>query len=258
MARRGVIVIQVAISVSLVALAIAASLSFKLRLERDLMIATLRALVQMVGVAYLIHLVFDSLALTGIGLAVMASAATWTSARRLKGVPHSFELALVSISSGTLVSFAILFGAGVFPLEPQWMIPIAGMLIGNTMIVTSLAGARIRDEVVDKTLEVEARLALGVPAKEAMRGYVRRAATAAMIPIVDTTKNVGLIHLPGAFVGMMLGGAEPLEAAKVQLIVLFMLLGAVAVSGITTAVLAARSFVAPGERIAVPAGARAY
>jgi putative ABC transport system permease protein len=258
MARRGVIVIQVAISISLVALAIAVSLWFKLRLERDLMIATVRALVQMVAVAYVIHLVFDSLALTGVGLVVMVTAATWTSARRLKGVPRSFELALISISSGTLVAFAVLFGARVFRLEPQWMIPITGMLIGNTMIVTSLAGARIRDEVVDKTLEVEARLALGVPAKEAMRSYVRRAATSAMVPIVDTTKNVGLIHLPGAFVGMMLGGAPPLEAAKVQLIVLFMLLGAVAVSGITTAILTARAFVAPGERIALPEGARAY
>lgn len=250
--------IQVAISISLVVLAVAVSLSFRLRLERDLVIATVRALVQMVAVAYVIHLVFDSLILTALGLVVMVAAATWTSARRLKGVPGSFELALVSISSGTAVAFAVLFGARVFRLEPQWMIPIAGMLIGNTMIVTSLAGGRIRDEVVDKTLEVEARLALGVPAKEAMRSYVRRAATSAMIPIVDTTKNVGLIHLPGAFVGMMLGGAEPLQAAKVQLIVLFMLLGAVAVSGIMTAILTARAFIAPGERIALPEGARAY
>ncbi len=247
--------IEVAISISLVALAVAVSLGFRLRLEQDLVVATVRALVQMVAVAYVIHLVFDSLALTGVGLVVMVGAATWTSARRLKGVPRSFELALISISSGTLVAFAVLFGARVFPLEPRWVIPITGMLIGNTMIVTSLAGARIRDEVMDKTLEVEARLALGVPAKEAMRSYVRRAATSAMIPIVDTTKNVGLIHLPGAFVGMMLGGAQPLAAARVQLIVLFMLLGSVAVSGITTAILTARAFIAPGERVIVPSSA---
>jgi len=249
--------IQVAISMSLVVIAIVVSLRSRLRLERDLVVATVRALLQMVAVAYVIHLVFDSLALTGIGLLVMVGAATWTSAGRLKGVPGSFELALVSIGSGTMVAFAVLFGARVFELEPRWMIPIAGMLIGNTMTVTSLAGARIRDEVVDKTLEVEARLALGVPAKEAMRSYIGRAATAALIPIVDTTKNVGLIHLPGAFVGMMLAGAEPLEAAKIQLIVLFMLLGAVAVSGITTAMLTARAFIGPGERIELPAGARA-
>jgi putative ABC transport system permease protein len=140
----------------------------------------------------------------------------------------------------------------VFELEGQLMIPITGMLIGNTMIVTSLAGARVRDEITDKTLEVEARLALGVPAKDALRGYIQRAASSALIPIIDTTKNVGLIHLPGAFVGMMLAEAEPLDAARVQLIVLFMLLGAVAVSGITTALLTARAFIAPGERIVLP------
>jgi putative ABC transport system permease protein len=226
---------------------------YRLKLERELVIATLRALIQLLAVAYIIHLVFDSIGLTLVALAVMMAAAAWTSGRRLRGVPRSLQLAIISISSGTLVAFLVLFGARVFELEPQWMIPITGMLIGNTMIVTSLAGARVRDEVVDKTLEVEARLALGVPAGEAMSSYVRRAATSALIPIADTTKNVGLIHLPGAFVGMMLGGAEPLEAAKVQLIVLFMLLGAVAVSGIVTALLTARSFIAAGERIVLPA-----
>lgn len=244
--------IEVAISLLLVLIAVVVSRAFRLKLENDIITATVRALAQLLVVAFIIDSVFDSLLLTALGLVVMAAAAMWTSSRRLKGVPRAFEVALLSIGSGTVVAVVVLFGAGVFPVEPRWIIPITGMLIGNTMIVTSLAGGRIRDEVVDKTLEVEARLALGVPAKDAMRTYVQRACTAAMIPIIDTTKNVGLIHLPGAFVGMVLGGAEPFEAAQVQLIVLFMLLGAVAISGITTALLTARSFIATGERIVVP------
>jgi putative ABC transport system permease protein len=249
---------DVLISLVLVAIAVAVSFAYKLRLESDIVTATVRAFAQLLIVAFIIDRVFDSIALTAIGLIVMAAAAMWTSSRRLKGVPRTLEVAAVSIGSGTLVAVVVLFGAGVFPAEPRWLIPITGMLIGNTMIVTSLAGGRIRDEIADKTLEVEARLALGVPANDAMRSYVRRACTAAMIPIIDTTKNVGLIHLPGAFVGMVLGGARPLEAAQVQLIVLFMLLGAVAISGITTALLTARAFVAPGERIVLPEGSTAY
>ena len=76
--------------------------------------------------------------------------------------------------------------------------------------------------------------------------------TTALIPTIDSTKNVGLIFLPGAFVGMMLAGASPADAAVVQLVVLFMLLGAVAVAGMTITVLVARGYTAPGERIVIP------
>jgi hypothetical protein len=138
--------------------------------------------------------------------------------------------------------------------EPRYLIPIGGMLIGNSMTAVSLAGSRLRDEIVDKRLEIEARLALGVPAKTALLPYARRAAATALIPTIDSTKNVGLIFLPGAFVGMMLAGASPADAAVVQLVVLFMLLGAVAVAGMTITVLVARGYTAPGERIVIPKG----
>jgi putative ABC transport system permease protein len=70
---------------------------------------------------------------------------------------------------------------------------------------------------------------------------------------LDATKNVGLILVPGAFVGMLLGGASPADAARVQLVVLFMLLGAVAVSAVSITALVARSFIGPGERVLLPA-----
>ena len=145
-----------------------------------------------------------------------------------------------------------MFGTQAFPFEPQFLIPIGGILIGNCMNATSLAGSRLRDEIVDKTLEVEARLALGVSATEALKPYARRAATTGLIPIIDATKNVGIIVLPGAFVGMILAGASPREAAEIQLVVLFMLLGAVAIAGMTTTLLVARRFVGAGERIVLP------
>ncbi|MGH3118322.1 MAG: ABC transporter permease, partial [Gaiellales bacterium] len=132
-------------------------------------------------------------------------------------------------------------------------IPIAGMAIGNCMATVSVAGVRVREEISDKSLEVEARLALGVPAHKALEPYVRRAATVSLIPIIDTTKTVGLVTLPGAFTGMLIGGAEPLEAARVQLIVLFMLMGSIAIAGMATATLVTRAFVAEGERVVVPA-----
>jgi putative ABC transport system permease protein len=243
---------DVAIALILVAVALGVTRGFRLGVERELVVATVRALAQLVAVAAVIDVVLEHLGLSGGLLLLMLGVASWTSGQRLRGVPHAYRVAAAAIAAAAGAGLAVLFGASVFPLEGRWLIPIGGMLIGNSMTTTSLAGARMRDEVADKTLEIEARLALGVRAVDALRPYVRRAATSALIPIIDATKNAGLILLPGAFVGMILGGASPADAAKVQLVVLYMLLGAVAVSGMTATLLVARAFIAPGERIVTP------
>jgi putative ABC transport system permease protein len=244
---------DVAIALTLVALAIVISFTKGMGLEKDLVIATVRGAVQLAAVAALIDVVFERLGWAVVLLVVMVALASWTSARRMKGVPRAPLIALIVITTSSVVALLVLFGAGVFEFEPRFLIPIAGMIIGNAMIATSLAGSRLRDEFIDKTLEIEARLALGVKASEAVHPYTRRAGAQALVPIIDTTKNVGLIHLPGAFVGMILAGASPADATVVQLVVLFMLLGAIAVAGMLTPLLVSRSFIATGERIVIPA-----
>jgi putative ABC transport system permease protein len=242
---------DVLLALVLVALAIVLSRAQRLGLESELVVSVLRAIIQLGALTAVIHVVFDHLGLAGVFLVVMLAAAAYTSGRRLRGVSGALWLAAMTIGASALVAMSILFGTGVFPLEPQYLIPIGGMLIGNSMTAVSLAGARLRDEITDKTLEIESRLALGVPARVALRPYARRAAAASLIPTIDSTKNVGLIFLPGAFVGMMLAGASPTEAAEVQLVVLFMLLGAVSVAGMLITVLVARAYTASGERIVV-------
>ena len=243
---------EVATSLILVVIALAVSFRNRLGLEKDLLLATARALIQLVIVAALIDLVFQESPLATALIVLMAVIAAWTSGRRMVGVPRAFALALTSISLSSGIALAIMFGTQAFPFDPRYLIPIGGILIGNCMNATSLAGSRLRDEIVDKTLEVEARLALGVSVKEALKPYARRSATTGLIPIIDATKNVGIIVLPGAFVGMILAGATPREAAEIQLVVLFMLLGAVAIAGMTTTLLVARRFVGEGERIVLP------
>ena len=242
----------VAISLALVGVAVVISWRNGLKLESDLAVATARAIVQLSVVALVITFVFENEVFAIVVVGLMLAAATWTSAGRLKGIPRARPLAVFAISSGAIVALTVLFGAGVFELDARFVIPIAGMLIGNCMTGVSVAGSRVRDEITDKTLEIEARLALGVRAKDALRPYIRRAATTALIPVIDTTKTVGLITLPGAFTGMLIAGASPAEAAQVQLVVLFMLLGAVAIAGMATTMLVTRMFVGPGERIVIP------
>jgi putative ABC transport system permease protein len=215
-------------------------------------VAAIRTLVQLSVLALIIAAVFESLSYSGLFLVVMLGAAAWTSGRRLDRVPHARRVAALSIAAAAVSGLLVLFGGRAFPLEPRWLIPIGGMLIGNAMTTASLAGSRLRDEIFDKRLEIESRLALGVKAADALNPYVRRSLRTGLIPIIDATKNAGLILIPGAFVGMILGGASPAAAARVQLIVLFMLLGAVAIAGMLVTVLVARAFLGPGERVVLP------
>jgi putative ABC transport system permease protein len=244
---------DVVVALVLVALAVLLSRLERLGMESEILIAAARAIVQLVAIAFLIDVVFEHLGFSGLLLAAMLLAASLTAGRRLKGVPRASWIAAASIAMSTSVVLVVLFGAGVFPFEPRWLVSIAGMAVGNSMMSVSLAGSRLRDELVDKAEEVEARLALGVRAADALKTYTRRAVTNGMIPILDATKNVGLILVPGAFVGMLLGGASPGDAARVQLVVLFMLLGAVAVSAVSITALVARAFIGPGERVLLPA-----
>lgn len=243
-----------AVLISLILVVLAAGISWRrqMMLEKDLGIAAARAVVQLLVIAAVINLVLAEVGAAGALLVIMLVAAAWTSGRRLKGVPASFWRAGVAIFAGASVALVVLFGLGAFRLEPRFLIPIAGMLIGNCMTATSLAGTRLRDDIVAQRLEIDARLALGVRAGHALVSYRRRAATGALIPTVDATKNVGLIFLPGAFVGMILAGASPMEAARVQLVVLFMLLGAVGISGVVSTIVVARAFMGAGERIVLP------
>ena len=244
---------EVAISLILVGIAVAVSFAYGFRLEKELLIATVRAIVQLAIVASLIHLVLREIGWSAGLLIVMLLVAAGTAARRMRGISGAFNLALVAIGGASVVALLVLFGAGAFPFEPRWLIPLGGMVIGNSMNAVSLAGTRLRDEVVDKTLEVEARLSLGVAGSDALRPYIRRSAVTALIPTLDSTKNVGLVFLPGAFVGMIIAGEAPRDAAEVQLVVLFMLLGAVSVAGLLATLLIGRTLITSDERLTVPA-----
>jgi putative ABC transport system permease protein len=118
------------------------------------------------------------------------------------------------------------------------VIPVSGIMIGGAMTASTLAGRRALDDLAARRGEVEAALSIGLPARDAALEICRPAASNAMIPILDQTRTVGLVTLPGAFVGMLLGGASPVEAGAVQLFVLVALLAveAIAVVLVTEAV----------------------
>jgi putative ABC transport system permease protein len=159
---------------------------------------------------------------------------------------------LSSIAFGAALTLGLLVGLGVFEFTVQQIIPIAGMVIGNSMNVCSLAMGRVRDEINGRAPEIEAALALGATGRKAAHPYLRTALHAAMMPIIDSTKTVGLIQLPGAMTGMILAGASPLEAVQLQIIVMYMLIGAAAFTGLAAVWLTYRRFFTANQQLVLP------
>jgi putative ABC transport system permease protein len=129
------------------------------------------------------------------------------------------------------------------PWTPVGVLPVAGILIGGAMTATSLAGRRALDELLARHGEFEAALALGFTTRDAALLVCRPTAGHALVPALDQTRTVGLVTLPGAFVGVMLGGGSALQAGKVQVLVLIALLAVEAVAVVMTVELVAAGLV---------------
>jgi putative ABC transport system permease protein len=215
----------------LVAVAVTLSIWRQLGLEASIVWAAARALGQLL----LIGLVLDALLQPGVSsswawlwVAVMVIIASATAARRAPNVPGLFTLALAAFATSAVLTLGVLFGFGVFTVSVRTIVPLAGLMIGNSMAATVLVARRLVEELGDKRDEVEARLALGQPADEAARPYVRNALRTALTPQIETTKIVGLIALPGSMTGLILAGVNPFDAVRVQAAVMYLVLGSVA------------------------------
>ncbi|MGH9032055.1 MAG: ABC transporter permease [Acidimicrobiia bacterium] len=241
-----------AISLVLVAVAIALSFWRRLDLERSIGWATARALVQLLAVGVALDLVLDpgrTLAWSWLWVLAMVVIAALVVRARTPEVPQVFALALAAFAAAAIVTLGVLFGLGVFELDGRTLIPLAGLMIGNSMAATILVARRVYEELRDKRGEVEARLALGQSSLEASRQLVRNALRTALIPQVETTKAVGLVVLPGAMTGLILAGAEPLDAVRVQAAVMFLVLGAVATTTVVVALGVRRRLFTPDHRL---------
>jgi putative ABC transport system permease protein len=203
-----------------VVLAVAVALLARLGTARAAVLASVRAVVQLGAVSLLLGLVVRYLSASAAFVLLMLGVAAFTSARRIGGNAW----VLLPIAAGPVPVVVLLVAGGVVPATGIAVIPTAGILIGGAMTATSLAGRRMRDELRSRHGEVEAALSLGFLPRDANVEIARPSAAQALVPALDQTRTVGLVTLPGAFVGMLLGGASPLQAGAVQLLVLVLLL----------------------------------
>ena len=218
-------------SLVLIAIVVALSIVQRLGLERSIIWSAARALVQLLIVGYALGWVIDPdrpVALAWLWVAVMVVVAALIIRQRAPEVPSLLPLAIVATAASAVVSLGVIFVFRIFPMEGRTVVPLAGMMIGNSLAATVVASRRIVAELADKRQEVEARLALGQPWQDASRPYVREALRTALIPQIEQTKIVGLIALPGAMTGLILAGVDPTDAVKIQAAVMYLVLGSVA------------------------------
>ena len=245
---------QVAASLVLVAIAIAISRWRRAELEGDIVVATVRSIVQLTLVGYAIKLIFeaDTIWLVLALLAVMVLFGALTARSRARNVPDAFWPLLIALTAAAAGTLGLVVALGIFDPTPRYMVPVGGMVIGNAMTASAVALDRLGDEVADSRPRIEATLALGATAREAALPIVRRALRSGMIALVDSTKTTGLIFFPGTMVGMLLAGADPTDAVRLQLILLYSLLGSVAIAGLLATSLAYRNFFTPAQQLREP------
>ena len=235
---------DVATTLALVAVAIAVAIWERTDLQGDIAVAAARAFIQLTAIGYVIKAIFDSDSLAWVAalLGVMVVFGALTARRRAPDVPHAFRTLLIALTVAAAATLALVLALGVFPANARYLVPVGGMVIGNAMTAAAVALNRLGEDVRDAAARVEATLALGAPASEAIRPIARRSLRSGMIPLIDSTKTTGLIFFPGTMVGMLLAGASPGQAVRLQLVLLYILLGAVSLATLLAVLLSRRTF----------------
>ena len=238
--------LDLTVAAALVVLAGVISVVLRLRLERRLAIAATRTVVQLLLVGYVLRAVFEVKSLpvvAGIALVMVAAAsraAVGRPSRTFRGATWSSFLTLVA--SALLTTVAVTTAViGVDPwFTPQYLIPLLGMALGNSLTGVSLCMDHILQELDERRDLVELELALGATAWEAARRPLAEAVRRGMIPIINSMTVAGIVALPGMMTGQILAGADPVEAVKYQVVVMFLISAATSLGCITIGLLVFR------------------
>ncbi len=226
-------------ALGMMAIAIGLSSWQRLGLEISLAHATLRTVVQLLGVGVVLGVVFElnnPIAVLAI-LMVMLLIATVTARNRIgKKIPQVVPVVLGAMFFSTALTLSYTNLLIIQPdswYEPQYLIPLAGIVLGNAMNGAAIAGERLVSTINSSRLEIETHLSLGATPQQAVAGYRKDAIRAGLIPTLNQMMVVGVVTLPGMITGQLLSGIPPLDAASYQILIMFML----AFANLITAVL---------------------
>ena len=202
------------------------SKTLKLGLEKDITVATVRSVIQLLVIGYVLQFIFEAEDFIYIALmiVVMITVATLNARKKgagIKGITWKIAAALIIVE---IVTQGVLLGFGILPATAQYIIPISGMMIGNAMVLSVLFLNRLTAELEAHENEIELILSLGGTPKQAVNRNVKAAIRSSMIPTIEAQKTIGLVQLPGMMSGQIIGGASPVDAVQFQILIIFALL----------------------------------
>lgn len=216
----------------------------KLGLGNDILIAGIRAVIQLFLIGYVLAYVLrvDHTILTLVMVLFIIFNASYNAHTRSEGINNSFKISLLSIGIGTALSLLILVFSGVIEWTPSQIVPITGMIASNAMTAIGVVYRSLNSKFTDQRQQVLEKLALGADKKQASMSIVRESIKTGMAPSVDRTKTVGLVSLPGMMSGLIFAGIDPVQAIRYQIIVMFMLISVTAISSFIACYMAYQEF----------------
>ncbi|MBD1766493.1 ABC transporter permease [Staphylococcus aureus] len=196
-----------------------------LHIIKDLIVATLRAVVQLIILGFLLHYIFkinDKWLLILCVLVIIINA-SWNTISRASPVMmhHVFWISFLAIFIGTALPLAGTVATGAIHFTANEVIPIGGMLANNGLIAINLAYQNLDRAFVQDGTNIESKLSLAATPKLASKGAIRESIRLAIVPTIDSVKTYGLVSIPGMMTGLIIGGVPPLQAIKFQLLVVF-------------------------------------
>jgi len=222
-------VIDLVLALGMMVIAIGLSAWERLGLEWSLAIATGRTVLQLLIVGYLLAFIFaldNPWAVLAV-LAVMLTIAAIVARNRIsKKMPQLLALVWVSMLISTALTLSYTNLLVIQPetwYEPQYLVPLAGIVLGNAMNGAAIAGERLVSTINASRLEIETHLSLGATPQQAVAQYRKEAIRAGLIPNLNQMMVVGIVVLPGIITGQLLSGVNPLDAASYQILIMFML-----------------------------------
>ncbi|MTV48141.1 iron export ABC transporter permease subunit FetB [Heliobacillus mobilis] len=233
-------------SLSFIGIALFLSYREQLALEKDMLVGTVRAIIQLFIIGYILQYVFDLRSLPGLLsiLTVMVVVAVQNASKRATALPRSQSILYIAgaLILSEVLTLGLLLGLGIVPAEPRFIIPFSGMIIGNSMIAAGLTVSRLQAELLNQKPLVLTALTLGATSRQAASRAIKAAVKAGMSPTIDGMKTVGLVQLPGMMTGQIIAGANPVEAVKYQLLIQLVLTAATAIASMAVGLWSYRPF----------------
>jgi putative ABC transport system permease protein len=220
------------------------SYSQKLKLEKEIVISVIRAIIQLVAVGYVLEYVFgfESPVFTTLLLLFMTFNAAYNASKRGKAIKNSLLISFMSIAAGSSITLGVLVFSKALKYEAYQIIPVSGMIISNSMVALGLCFKQITSDFKARRDEVETKLALGADILPSSIFIIRDSIKTGMLPTIDSAKTLGIVSLPGMMTGLILAGTPPMEAIKYQIMVTFMLLSTTSISSFIACYLSYRGF----------------